>query len=106
MKMYNPAHPGKVLKEAIAEFKIQEVADKLGISRITLSRLLNGKTNVTAEMAVRLSKLLPNTSSVFWLNLQAGYDLWHIEQHQQFDIEPLYQPTPVSSLASPTYSPQ
>ncbi|MFU2088944.1 HigA family addiction module antitoxin [Avibacterium avium] len=90
MRMFNPAHPGEVLKNIISEFKINEVADKLGVTRVTLSRILNAKTSVTPEMAMRLSKLLPNTSPNLWLNMQAQYDLWHLEQDKQFDVQPLY----------------
>ncbi|MFZ7135493.1 HigA family addiction module antitoxin [Avibacterium avium] len=90
MRMFNPAHPGEVLKDIISEFKINEVADKLGVTRVTLSRILNAKTSVTPEMAMRLSKLLPNTSPNLWLNMQAQYDLWHLEQDKQFDVQPLY----------------
>ncbi|MFZ7342960.1 HigA family addiction module antitoxin [Avibacterium volantium] len=90
MRMFNPAHPGEVLRDIISEFKINEVADKLGVTRVTLSRILNAKTSVTPEMAMRLSKLLPNTSPNLWLNMQAQYDLWHLEQDKQFDVKPLY----------------
>ncbi|MFZ7239803.1 HigA family addiction module antitoxin [Avibacterium avium] len=90
MRMFNPAHPGEVLRDIISEFKINEVADKLGVTRVTLSRILNAKTSVTPEMAMRLSKLLPNTSPNLWLNMQAQYDLWHLEQDKQFDVQPLY----------------
>ena len=51
MKMYNPPHPGLVLREYIGGMKIGEVAQKLGVSRISLSRILNGKTAITPEMA-------------------------------------------------------
>lgn len=89
MKMYNPAHPGKVLRDVISEFKIAEVAQKLGVTRVTLSRILNGKASITAEMALRLSKLLPNSTPEFWLRLQSQYDLWRLEQRTHFDIKPL-----------------
>ncbi|PJG82755.1 addiction module antidote protein, HigA family [Caviibacterium pharyngocola] len=89
--MFNPAHPGKVLKDVISEFQVNDVAEKLGITRVTLSRILNGETNITPEMALRLSKLLPNTTPNFWLGMQVNYDLWHLEQSVTFDIEPLYQ---------------
>ncbi|WP_039161136.1 HigA family addiction module antitoxin [Gallibacterium anatis] len=87
--MYNPAHPGEILKEYIDGFSITEVAQKLHISRVALSRIINGKAAVSSEMALKLSQLLKTTPE-FWLNLQAQYDLWHLEQNKQFDIQPLY----------------
>lgn len=91
MKMYNPAHPGKVLKEFIADFTVTEIAQRLGITRVTLSRILNEKAPITPDMAIRLSQLL-ETSSQFWLNLQSQYDIWQLEQRQPAysNIKPLY----------------
>mgnify|MGYP001790638661 CR=1 FL=1 len=76
MKMYNPPHPGLVLREYIEGMKIGEVAQKLGVSRISLSRILNGKTAITPEMATRIGLALNNSPSM-WLGMQADYDLWH-----------------------------
>ena len=58
MKMHNPPHPGLVLREYIEGMKIGEVAQKLGVSRISLSRILNGKTAITPEMATRIGLAL------------------------------------------------
>lgn len=92
MRMYNPAHPGLLIKEYIEGFdsNISEFAQKLGVTRVTLSRIVNGKSGITPEMALRLSKLLTNTTANFWLNMQSGYDLWHAEQNLQFDIQPFH----------------
>ncbi len=79
MEMHNPAHPGEVLKEACLEpldLSITEAAKALGVTRETLSRLVNGKTGVSPEMAIRLSKAF-KTSPDVWLNMQQKYDLWH-----------------------------
>ena len=89
MKMYNPPHPGLVLREYIEGMKIGEVAQKLGGSRISLSRILNGKTAITPEMATRIGLALNNSPSM-WLGMQADYDLWQIEQNQTFHITPIY----------------
>lgn len=93
MRMYNPAHPGKVLKDYIAEFTVTEIAQRLGITRVTLSRIINEKAPITPDVAIRLGKLL-ETSSAFWLNMQAQYDVWQLEQHSHFDIRPLYPTKP------------
>lgn len=91
MRMHNPAHPGKILKEYIEGHSITEIAQKLGVTRITLSRIINGKAAITPEMALRLSQLLTNTSPNFWLNMQNNYDVWQLEQRpRSFFIEPLF----------------
>ena len=77
--MHNPAHPGEILKEDCIEplgLSITEAAKGLGISRKTLSELVNGKAGVSPLMAMRLSIAFANTSPQFWLNLQNQYDLW------------------------------
>lgn len=89
MTMYNPAHPGEVLKEYIDGFSVTEIAEKLGVSRVSLSRVLNGKAAVSPEMAIRLGQLL-NTTPEFWLSMQTEYDLFHVQQHSDFHIQPLF----------------
>lgn len=97
MKMYNPAHPGKVLKEFIADFTITEIAQRLGITRVMLSRIINEKAPITPDMAIRLSQLL-ETSSAFWLNLQSQYDLWQLEQQPRFEVKPLFTSETVENI--------
>ncbi|WP_324238065.1 HigA family addiction module antitoxin [Okeania sp.] len=78
MKMYNPPHPGEVLKELCIEplnLTVTEVAEALGVSQETLSAILNGKANITPEIAIRLSKAF-GTSAESWLKQQTQYDLW------------------------------
>ena len=85
MLMHNPPHPGEVLKELCIEplgLTVTEAAKGLGVSRKTLSTILNGKSGISPEMAVRLS-IAFNTSSESWLNQQSQYDLWRAEQHRQ-----------------------
>jgi len=77
-KMHNPAHPGEILREYLPEtMTLAEVAARLGVTRQALSAVLNGRSAVSAEMAVRLSKAL-GTSADFWLGLQMQYDLWRV----------------------------
>ena len=85
MLMHNPPHPGEVLKELCLEplgLTVTEAAKGLGVSRKTLSTILNGKSGISPEMAVRLS-IAFNTSSESWLNQQLQYDLWQAEQHRK-----------------------
>ena len=85
MLMHNPPHPGKIIKELCLEplgVTITEAAEALGVSRKTLSSIINGKAGISPEMAVRLS-IAFNTSSESWLNQQIQYDLWQVEQHRK-----------------------
>ncbi len=55
MRMHNPAHPGEALREHIGVMPVSKLAAHLGVSRVTLSRLLNGNSGVSAEIALKLS---------------------------------------------------
>jgi len=73
-----PAHPGGILKRQYMEpltLTISELAGNLGVSRKTLSKIVNERGDVTPDMALRLSKAF-NTTPELWLNLQRNYDLW------------------------------
>lgn len=88
-RMHNPAHPGEVLREWIPEdMTVTEAAEQLGISRVTLSKILNGKAGVTADMALRLAAWL-GTSANVWINMQTAWDLWQAEQRGLPDVKPL-----------------
>ncbi len=83
--MHNPPHPGKVVKQALidnTELSITEASELLGVGRVTLSKLINGHSGISPEMAVRLSMAL-NTSSEMWLNMQSMYDLWQAEKKRK-----------------------
>lgn len=87
--MYNPPHPGHVLREWIPEtMSVTSAAKALKISRVSLSKILNANSNISAEMAIRLSQWL-GTSSDVWLNMQVKYDLWQAEQKSTVQIERL-----------------
>jgi len=84
MLMHNPPHPGEVIKELCLEplgISVTAAAKGLGVSRKTLSALLNGRAGVSPEMAIRLS-IAFDTSAESWLNQQTQYDLWRAEQHR------------------------
>ena len=75
-KMHNPAHPGEVLREFLPEdMTVTEAAQRLGISRVMLSRVLNGRSAMTADMAIRVG-LLTRTAPESWLSNQVQWDLW------------------------------
>ena len=79
MSIHNPPHPGAFIKEIyMVPFGLsaRKVAESLGVSPSTLNRLLNGESNISPEMALRLSKAL-GRSPESWLAMQDQYDLWH-----------------------------
>jgi addiction module HigA family antidote len=80
MQMYNPPHPGEIIRELYLNplgLSVTEAAKALGVSRKALSELLNGRAGISAEMALRLS-LAFSTSVELWLNHQTQYDLWKL----------------------------
>jgi len=86
MAMFNPAHPGEILKELVInslELTITDVAKHLDVSRKTLSKVLNAKGSVTPIMAVRLELAFGKPSADHWLRLQNAHDLWQTRQEQE-----------------------
>lgn len=81
MPMRNPPHPGRIVRGAIEDLQLSvtDAARILNVSRPTLSALLNGRSGISPEMAVRLSKAIGSTPG-FWLRLQMNYDLAQVEQ--------------------------
>jgi len=87
MEMKNPPHPGRILKQDCIEplnLTITEAAMKLGISRQSLSEIVNGKTGITPSMALKLSKAF-STTPEFWLNMQQKYDLAQARKTAKLD---------------------
>ena len=85
LRMHNPPHSGEVLRQLCLEplgLSVTEVAEGLGVSRKTLSAILNGRARVSPEMAVRLS-LAFGTSAESWLNHQLQYDLWQVDKQRK-----------------------
>lgn len=88
-RLHHPTHPGEVLKAFLPpELTVTEAAQRLGVSRGQLSRLLNSRAALTADMALRVS-LLTGTSAESWLNNQMQWDLWQVSQRPLSKIEPL-----------------
>ena len=83
MPMYNPCHPGAILREDVfrpLHMTITAAAKHLGVSRKTLSKVINERGAITPEMAIRLEKAF-KPSADHWLAMQAAYDLWQARQH-------------------------
>lgn len=79
--MHKPLHPGEIVRDAICNeetgLNISDAAERLGVQRTTLSRLFNGHSGISPEMALRLAMLL-GTSVEMWLNIQRDYDIWKL----------------------------
>ena len=89
-KMHNPPHPGETLKEDVLPalgLTVTQAAEQLGVARVTLSRMINGRAAISAEMAIRLAQWLGGSAEV-WLRLQLQYDLWHAEKNSKVKIKP------------------
>jgi len=87
MSMYNPPHPGEFIREVYLEplsLSYRTVATKLKVAPSTFNRLIRGQSNISSEMALRLSKTL-GRSPESWLILQNNYDLWQARQSINLD---------------------
>lgn len=85
MLMHNPPHPGLIVKRILidsAGISVTDAAKALRVGRVTLSKIINQKSAISPEMAVRLSLAL-NTSSEMWINMQSMYDLWQAEKKRK-----------------------
>ncbi len=85
MRMHNPPHPGEIIKSLCLEplgVSVTQAAKALGVSRKTLSAILNGRAGISPEMAVRLSIAFA-TPAESWLNQQTQYELWHAERRRK-----------------------
>ena len=83
MNMHNPPHPGEIIRELCLDplgITVTKAADALGVSRKTLSAILNGRAAVSPEMAIRLAKAF-DTTPESWMNQQVQYDLWQAKEN-------------------------
>ena len=86
-----PFHPGELLREDVIgalELSVTEAADRLGMSRVALSRVLNGRARVSPDLALRLERAGVSTARA-WLAMQANYDLAQAMARQQPPVRPL-----------------
>jgi addiction module HigA family antidote len=84
--MFNPPHPGRVLREYLGEMDVTTAAKRLHVSRTTLSRILNGSSGISADMSLRLSDAL-GTHDSLWYEMQMGYDIWRASRRKRPKIE-------------------
>ncbi|KMK51772.1 LacI family transcriptional regulator [[Actinobacillus] muris] len=95
MQMYNPPHPAEIIRDDILPalgLTVTQAAKQLGVNRVTLSRLINGKSAISADMALRLHAWLGENSPSpeSWLHQQADYDLWQASQKARFSVSPVF----------------
>ena len=89
--IHTHTHPGEILKSTVfepLELTVTDAADRLSMSRVALSRVINGKAGISPDLALRLESAGVSTAR-FWINLQANYDLWQAMQHEQPPVRPL-----------------
>jgi addiction module HigA family antidote len=93
MSMYNPAHPGEILKELVIEplnMSITDVANHLDINKKTLAKILSGDAVITPEIALRLEMTFGKPNASHWLRLQNAFDLWQIRlRSNEFHVIPI-----------------
>lgn len=100
--MHSPSHPGAILKDLYLDgvgLTVTKAAESLGISRKTLSQIINGHAGISPQMALNLAQAFPTSTPEQWLDLQQQYDLWQARQQKQPTIAPLW---PVENRISAT----
>jgi antitoxin HigA-1 len=94
--MHNPPHPGEFIRDVYLDalqLSVRDVASRLQVAPSTLNRILQGRSRVTPEMALRLSRCL-GRSAESWLAMQAAHDLWQARQHLDLTgLQPLVEAT-------------
>ena len=95
MTIFNPPHPGSILKEDVLPelgIGVTEAAAQLGVSRVALSRVINGRAAISADMAIRLEAWMQGPTAETWVRMQAEYDLWQARQKPKPQVKPLEIP--------------
>src|SRR5215472_7498805 len=91
-RTHNPPHPGEVLKDTVLRrgggLSVTEFAKRLEMSRVALSRVVNGRAAVSAELAIRLAAALGG-SAESWLRMQVSHDLWQAQKKRRPKIKPI-----------------
>lgn len=87
-KMHNPPHPGEVLRDWLEGVTVTDAAERLGVTRAALSRVLNGAAGISPEMDLRLAKAL-NTTPGTWYAMQASFDMWQAQRRFRAKVRPI-----------------
>ena len=97
--MHNPSHPGLIIRDDVLpelQISVNEAAEQLGVSRVTLSRVINGRSAITAEMALRVGKWVGNGPEI-WLRMQGQYDLWQAKKKGDVKVKKANRPAVASA---------
>lgn len=91
MQMFNPPHPGRILRDVLPEIPmtVTQFAKHLGISRVTLSRVINGRAGITPEMSIKLSEAFSQGQGNIWFLMQNDYDFWQASRAKRKKVKPL-----------------
>ena len=91
MEMFNPPHPGAVIKDILENvpMTVGEFATHIGISRNTLSRILNERGAVTPDVSIRIAEAFGQAQTDIWLRIQTKYDYWHAKQAKRTRVRPI-----------------
>ncbi|HZY63963.1 MAG TPA: HigA family addiction module antitoxin [Edaphobacter sp.] len=91
MEMHNPPHPGAVIKDILQglPMTVSEFAAHIGVSRNSLSRVLNEHAAVTPEMSIKIAQALGQEQTDIWFKMQTKYDFWHAKQRQRTKVQPI-----------------
>ena len=98
--MHNPTHPGLIIRDDVLpklQVSVNEAAEQLGVSCVTLSQVINGRSAITAETALRVGKWVGNGPDI-WLRMQGQYDLWQAKKKGDVKVKKAKRPVMVSVL--------
>lgn len=92
--MFNPPHPGKIVAEQLEylNVSIREFSRNIGVAPSSVSRIIKGKSTISATMAVRFSSALPSPTHETWLAMQSEYDAWQARQIVNTSLIKKYEP--------------
>ncbi len=90
-RMYNPPHPGEILRDALdgLSMTVTDFAAHIGVARSTVNRVLSGKAGITPDMSIRLSQAFNQPTQDIWLKMQMDYDFWQASQAKRKPVKPL-----------------
>jgi addiction module HigA family antidote len=106
MRMKNPAHPGRIVREdCLPELNLTvgEAAHALGVSRQTLDKILNGRGSITPDMAIRFEKVFGSTADT-WLRMQVAYDLALARGREAEILATVRAPAGVTKVKQPSFT--
>ena len=102
MQMFNPPHPGRIIKDALPEIPmtVTQFAKHIGVSRVTLSRVLNERAGITPEMSIKISEAFAQgPPGDIWFRVQNAHDFWKASRAKRKKIKPVKMKTSMAKTA-------